>query len=449
MKRSSRAGRLRLLFAPSSWVFLVAGRYFKTRRKEKGNAASVLSAAGIAVGVMTLIAVLSVMNGFQLNTIEAILELNSYHLRILPESPDGALPAGSLMRLAEIPGVRSAFLFTEIQTLIRAASPDSQVCVLRALPTDIMKTDPSLAEKLEIVQGSFDLEAEKGLVLGSELARRLRVKAGDYVSLLNMAGADFTELRPENLVFHVRGVFKSGYYEYDLGWGFLSLENAKALMSAADTVLTGIKLDDRFDDEAVFGKARQIIGGGGQVVSWREYNKAIFGALRVEKIMLMVLIGLIFVVVASNIYQSLRRSVYERTEEIGVLKALGADPFSIRLIFILEGAFIGLAGCFFGQLLGFLVAGHINEIFSLAESALNRFIFLVNAVLRPWFPEMQGQAVSLFSPAYFYLTEVPSKISWTEALFIYSFAMLSTTLAAYFASGRVASIKPAEVLRYE
>jgi ABC-type lipoprotein release transport system permease subunit len=99
--------------------------------------------------------------------------------------------------------------------------------------------------------------------------------------------------------------------------------------------------------------------------------------------------------------------------------------------------------------LGFLVAGHINEIFSIAEVVVNTGIYIVNAVLRLWFPGMRGQAVSFFSPAYFYLTEVPSKISWAEALFVYSFAMLSTTLAAYFASGRVSAIKPAEVLRYE
>jgi lipoprotein-releasing system permease protein len=139
--------------------------------------------------------------------------------------------------------------------------------------------------------------------------------------------------------------------------------------------------------------------------------------------------------------------VYERTEEIGVLKALGADPFSIRLIFILEGAFIGLAGCFFGQILGLLVAGHINEIFAIAETVVNAFISLINMLLRPWFPG--ARSVSLFSPAYFYLTEVPAKVFWSEAFYIYAFAMLSTTLAAYFASGRVASIKPAEVLRYE
>ena len=150
-----------------AWIFLVAGRYFKTRRREKGNAASVLSAAGIAVGVMTLLAVLSVMNGFQLNTIEAICELNSYHVRITPDSPDAApLPPGSLTRLGGIHGVRAVFPFTEIQTLVRGVMSDSQVCLLRALPPQIMQTDSSLAEKLAIVQGSFDLAAKDGIILG-------------------------------------------------------------------------------------------------------------------------------------------------------------------------------------------------------------------------------------------------------------------------------------------
>ena len=431
------------------WIFLIAGRYFKTRRREKGNSASILSAAGIAVGVMTLVAVLAVMNGFQLTTIEAILELNSYHIRVRPEPAGSALPEAVRTRLGEIPGVRAAFPFAEIQTLVRGASPESLVCVLRALPADILEHDPSLAERLDIIAGSFDLGAPGGLVLGSELARRLRVQAGEYVSILNMAGSDFAGLAPENIVFRVQGIFKSGYYEYDLNWGFLSLRSALPLMSATDTVYTGIKLTERFNDAEVLRAADRITGAAGRAVSWREYNKAIFGALRVEKVMLMVLIGLIFVVVAGNIYQSLRRSVYERTEEVGVLKALGADPFSIRLIFIFEGAFIGLAGCFFGQILGLLVAGHINEIFAIAETIVNTVIFIVNTLLAPWFPMAQGQPVSFFSPAYFYLSEVPAKVFWTEAFFVYAFAMLSTTLAAYFASGRVASIKPIEVLRYE
>ena len=428
------------------WILLVAGRYFRSRRKERGNTASLLSVAGIAVGVMTLIAVLSVMNGFQLTTIEAILELNSYHLRI---SGDEALSRDAEDRLRGLPGIRAVFPFAEVQTLARGEYPDPQVCVLRALPENIAELDPALPGNLEIIQGTFDLSGRNSLVLGSELARFLGVGAGDEVSLLNLSGGDFATLEPENLKFLVRGVFKSGYYEYDLGWGFISLRNAGEFLSPGDPSMTGVKLADRYGDRDALRRIGDLTAEGFRITSWREYNRAIFGALRVEKVLMMVLIGLIFVVVAGNIYQSLRRSVYERTEEIGVLKALGADAFSIRLIFILEGAFIGLAGSFFGHLLGFLAAGRVNKIFAIAERILNFIIQVVNTLLRPYFPEARGQAVSLFSPAYFYLSEVPSRVFWSEALFIYFFAMLSTTLAAYFASGRVSSIKPAEVLRYE
>ena len=428
-----------------SWILLVAGRYFRTRRRERGNTASLLSVLGIAVGVTTLIAVLGVMNGFQLSTIEALLELNSYHLRVAPR--EAAAGEEKLAAVRALPGVRSAFPFAEVQTLVRGRFPDPRACMLRALPEDILKKDPSLLERLAI-QGRFDL-SEGNLVIGSELARFLGVTLGESVSLLNLAGKDFGDLEPENVSFRIVGIFKSGYYEYDLTWGFISLASARVFLSPKDLPFTGIKLEDRFRDREAERRIAEIFGPGYKTVSWREYNRSIFGALRMEKIMMMVLIGLIFVVVAVNIYQSLRRSVYERTEEIGVLKALGASPNSIRLIFILEGTFIGGAGAALGHILGFLVAGRINDIFSLAEKLINFFIALVNALVSPYVHGRMGQEVSLFSPAYFYLQEVPSRVLFGEALFIYCFALLSTTLAAYFASGRVASIKPAEVLRYE
>ncbi len=429
-----------------SWIFLVARRYFRTRRRERGNTASLLSVVGIAVGVTTLIAVLAVMNGFQLSTIEAILEFNSYHLRVSSaEKPNEK----TIEAVRSVPGVKSAFPFAEIQTLVRGRFSDPRACMLRALPEDIAGMDPSLFERLAVVEGRFDLSGTGNLIVGSELAKFLGVKLGDPVSLLNLAGSDFGDLEPENLTFRVVGIFKSGYYEYDLAWGFVSLEAAAAFLSPKDVHLTGIKLDDRFEDKRVESRIAGMLGSGSTVVSWRDYNRAIFGALRIEKIMMMILIGLIFVVVAVNIFQSLRRSVYERTEEIGVLKALGASPRSIRLIFVLEGTFIGGAGAFLGHLVGFLVAGRINEIFRLAERVINFFISLANALLSPYFKGRMGQEVSLFSPAYFYLQEVPSRVLFGEALFIWCFALLSTTLAAYFASARVASIKPAEVLRYE
>ena len=428
------------------WVLLVAARYFRSRRKERGNAATLLSTAGIAVGVMTLIAVLSVMNGLQLTTIDAILELDSYHIRI-----EGSRePVAKILRsLRSTPGVRAAFPFAEVQTLARGRYPDPLVCVLRALPEDIAALDPDLRKRLTMVDGDFDLRSPGSVVLGSELARFLGVGAGGEVSLLNLAGADFGDLRPENLSFRVAGVFKSGYYEYDLGWGFVSLKNAGTFLDGGPGSMVGVKLRNRFSDAAVLGAAEAAAGKEAEVLSWREYNRAIFGALRVEKIMMMLLICLIFVVGAGNIHQSLRRSVLERTEEVGLLKAMGADPGSIRLVFVLEGLFIGLAGTFFGQLLGFLVAGRVNEIFTVTEWALNMGIALINTLLRPYIPSGLGGPVSLFSPAYFYLSEVPSRTYLSEALFIHCVALGASILAACFASRRVSSIRPAEVLRHD
>jgi lipoprotein-releasing system permease protein len=430
-----------------SWILLVAGRYFKTRRKERGHIASLLSVAGIAVGVMTLVAVLAVMNGFQISTIDAILELNSYHLRVGSRE---ALPDERIRAIRNLPGFEAVFPFAEVQTLIRGQYPDPQVCVLRALPENITSLDPQLENHLTMVQGTFNLSGAKTLIIGSELARFLGVNAGDRVSLLNLSGGDFADLKPENLLYRVAGIFKSGYYEYDLGWGFISLDNAEDFLPPKAENYLAVKLKDRFRDrEAERAATAALSPFEGRVVSWREYNRAIFGALRVEKVLMMVIIGLIFVVVAGNIYQSLRRSVYERTEEIGVLKALGAGPDSIRLIFVLEGAFIGTAGAGIGLFLGFLVSGRINEIFALAEGAANFFIGLVNAAVKPYFPGSGGREISLFSPAYFYLSEVPSRVHFEEALMIYFYAVLSAILAAYFASRRISTIKPAEVLRYE
>jgi lipoprotein-releasing system permease protein len=180
-------------------------------------------------------------------------------------------------------------------------------------------------------------------------------------------------------------------------------------------------------------------------VSWRAFNRSIFGALRLEKTLMMLLVGLIFVVVGGNIYQSLRRSVVERTEEIAVLKALGAPPASIRTVFTLEGLLIGVLGGVIGVTLGLLVSENVNGVFALAE-------WTVNAVTGAL--QLLGGAIgegrfTIFSPAYFYITEVPTRAVLWETVGIFLFAMVSATAAAYFASFRVARIKPAEVLRNE
>ncbi|MFW6293229.1 MAG: FtsX-like permease family protein [Spirochaetota bacterium] len=167
--------------------------------------------------------------------------------------------------------------------------------------------------------------------------------------------------------------------------------------------------------------------------------------------MMMLLIGLIFVVVAVNIYQSLRRSVAERTEEIGVLKAIGAPPLPLQFVFVLEGLWIGLAGGLLGLVLGLLVSMNINELFGLTEILVNALAYAGQWIVGLVTGAGAGGAggFSIFSPAYFYLDEVPAVVVPVEVVAIVMFAILSSTIAAWVASRRVSSIAPAAVLRYE
>ncbi|MFW5689223.1 MAG: ABC transporter permease [Spirochaetota bacterium] len=315
----------------------------------------------------------------------------------------------------------------------------------------LRELDRRFAENLEIVSGRWDL-TEAGIVLGQELARRLGLRVGDIVEIVGFDAAQgFAGAGGQGARLELVGIFRSGFLEYDAGWAFAGLEGGGSELGVTHADRIGVKLTDRFRDRAV---ARRIVGllPDAVVESWRDYNRAIFSALRLEKTMMMLLVGLIFVVVAVNIYQSLRRSVAERTEEIGVLKALGADPVPLQLVFVFEGLWIGLAGALIGLGLGLAVSLNINALFAAAEVAVNTFASLVE-----WFVGLlsgggraaAGAGFSLFSPAYFYLDEVPAVVVPAEVAGIVVFAVCSATVAAWVASRRVASITPAEVLRYE
>jgi len=438
-----------------SWIFFVSARHFRTKRREKGHTAGILSVLGIAAGVMTLIAVLAVMNGFQFGTIEDILEIGSYHLQVDFESEsDGASETAAIESddvsalVSDLPGVRVAVPYAETYGLAYGYFPDPLAIVVRAVPRDILDRDRTLAANLEIVSGRWSLEPGS-IVFGQELARRLGVRVGDTVEIVGFSGS-FAPGAPTTTSFELTGVFKSGFLEYDAGWAFLGLGGGSGALDVDSASRVGVKLDDRFRDRLV---ARRITDAlpGARVESWREYNRAIFGALRLEKTMMMLLIGLIFVVVAVNIYQSLRRSVVERTEEIGVLKAIGAPPLPLQLVFVLEGLWIGLAGGVVGLGLGLLVSLNINELFGAAEIIVNAVAYAGQWVvgLVSGTGAAPTGAFSIFSPAYFYLDEVPAVIVPAEVVAIVIFAVLSATVAALVASRRVSSIAPAAVLRYE
>jgi lipoprotein-releasing system permease protein len=152
-----------------------------------------------------------------------------------------------------------------------------------------------------------------------------------------------------------------------------------------------------------------------------------------------VLVGLIFIVVGLNIYQAQRRMVLERREEIGLLRAIGADDRAVRLVFVWDGFIIGLAGAGSGIIPGVLVSLNVSLFFSLLEKLVNGILHLVN----------HAGGFAIFSPAVFYIKEIEGRVIPHEAALIFLFGLCSALAAAWFASGRVSRIKPAEVLRYE
>lgn len=399
------------------WIILLSWRSLRSKRREKSNIAGLMSVAGISVGVAALLVVLGVMNGFQSSTISNILELNSYHLRISADE-QGKIPDADLT--VAIPGVRSAVKFAEVQTLVQSGIGQPRGVMVRGIPEDYVQRDPGFASRIRLQSGGWFIDGNQ-TVIGADLARQLGVRVGDVIHLVHFTGSGV--LRPQEAEYRVAGIYRSDYYEFDRGYIFVSLDRALTQLGA-DRAVLGIKLHDRFTDREIARRILADFDGDFGVQRWRDFDRAIFGALQLEKWLMTLLLGMVFVVVGVNIYQSLRRSVIEQTVELGVLKALGASPLSVQLIFVIEGALIGLSGAFFGSLLGWFLARNLNEIIRM-------------------FRQMAGSiGPMIWGP-------VPVLIFPAEAAAILLFAISSTLLAGYAASRRISSILPSEVLRNE
>jgi lipoprotein-releasing system permease protein len=406
---------------------------------------------------LALIVILAVMNGFQLGFIESILEISSYHLRLESFPPENREALQDRLRAA--PDINAAVPFREFQGLIRGKREGQQAAVIRGLPPDVLEIDAAMGKKIEMEAGFFDLSEDRSILLGSELARRLSVRRGDEISLFSIAGlfsgaagAGPDPAEGEGALaetFTVAGIFRTGYYEYDLSWGFINLEKAGAI-SGAD-IIFGLKLKDRWQDRRALAGLSEIFRGEPEpprLSSWRDYNRAFFGALRTEKVFMFLLVGLIFIVVGLNIFQAQRRAVLERREEIGLMKAVGAAGTAVRLIFVWDGAIIGFTGVLSGLCLGLLVAFRISAVFTLIEGLVNFFIAIANFFL-DLFGAAAAESFAFFSPAVFYIKEIPSRVIPHEVVLICMFGFLSALLAAWFASGKAARTEPAEVLRDE
>ncbi|MDR2576396.1 MAG: ABC transporter permease [Treponema sp.] len=454
------------------WIWFIAARYIF--RKKKKSPAPVLSILGIATGVLALIVILSVMNGFQLGFIESILEISSYHLRI------GPVAGNDIEELRKavltLPGIKAAVPFREFQGLVQGKRGGQQAAIVRGLPKNALEMDSGLAGRISfepqpslqgvepevrgfpLEEGAFGFENKSDALLGAELARRLGVRIGDEItlfsipSIFNAANDGSSGLR----TFIVTGIFRTGFYEYDTSWIFIDIDSAAAFSESGPVL--GLKLKNRFHDQQALELVRKTLVdnpasagsafAGAEFSSWRDYNRSFFGALRTEKLFMFILVGLIFIVVALNIYQAQRRSVLEHREEIGLLRAIGGGEHSVQLVFVLDGAIIGFSGASAGLCLGLLIASNIPSFFTVIETIVNFGVNIVNIIVGFFGGHGIGDFF-FFSPAVFYIKEIPSRIIPGEVVLVFMFGLLSALLAAWAASRKVARIRPADVLRYE
>ena len=435
------------------WIWFVAARYIFRRRKMSPS--PVLSILGIGTGVLALVVIIAVMNGFQMGFIESILEISSYHLRV------GSLPGEKMEEATELllaaPGIEAAVPFRDFQGLARGRHRGQQAALVRGIVPDAPALDRAMAARLDFEEGSFDLEDGANALLGAELARRMGVRAGDEITLFSIPSIfSAADEGGENesagfRAFTVTGIFRTGFYEYDTSWIFIGIASAAAFSETSPVL--GLKLKNRFHDRQALELARRSLGAqpgfeDAALSSWRDYNRSFFGALRTEKLFMFILVGLIFIVVGLNIYQAQRRAVLEHREEVGLLRAVGGDKQAVRLIFVCDGAIIGFSGASAGLALGLLIAANIPLFFTIIEEIVNFVIHIVNTIAS-FFNAGDIGSFAFFSPAVFYIKEIPSRIIPGEAFLIFMFGFLSAVLAAWSASRKVSLIHPAEVLRYE
>jgi len=401
---------------------------------------------------MTLTVVLAVMNGFQLGFIESIVEIGSYHLQVRPGAATVVPPAVIESRVRAVRGVTAVVPFVERQALIQGPFQRPRAALVRAVPPDLLTRDKSQARMIEMRSGSFDLRDPGSIVVGSELAFSLGLRVGDVVTLSSYAPGDGGRPAPRRDSFRLTGIFRTGYLDYDNGLLFIPLDAADSLYGNGRELprTWGVKIADRFADSSALAGVRAVLSGlGCTVESWQSYNRSFFGALFMEKVMMMVLVGLIFLVVGFNVYHSLRRSVHERMEEIGVLKAVGVPPGRIQATFILEGLFIGVVGAAAGLVAGLLLAVNIDAVFAGIDRAIGAAVTAYRVLAFPFSALGAGRGFSVFSPSVFYLTRIPSRVFPGEAFLVCAFAVTACAVAAWAASRAVSRFRPSEVLRYE
>ena len=427
-----------------SWILYVCKRFSCVDRTGRSKATSTLATLGITLGVMTLIVIMSVMNGFQMSFIDTILEVSSYHLQaenasLQQEEKLIDFVQNDKYLSNKLSGI---FPFYEAQTLITSNDGKESAGIIRAVDFQIYNMDPGFQKEIIITRGSFNISQDNYIVIGSGLARELGVGIGDKINLFVLSGGNDVSLFSNDRKFIVTGIFTTGYAEVNSSFSFVNIDVAKKYFGEKSKRKLGIKLYNSDDDLKVLSKLKNAEALSDiQFNTWRDYNKSFYSTLRIEKNMLLLLIALIFVVVAINIFNSMRRLVYERRNEIAIFSSLGATKKQVQLIFILRGLLTGLIGGVIGLILGLIISYNSDVVFNLVAKIMFVFEYLFTLITNPSYAAYvtENSIYSLYA-------SIPARVFYDEVVMIALFGVLCPLIACYFASRSVLKMKIVEVL---
>ena len=441
-------------FARFEWM--IAARYLRARRKEAFiSVIASLTMVGVAIGVATLIVVMSVMNGFRGELLDKILGLNG-HFTAYPIERQFTDYKETVKSIEQVDGVKFAVYFVEGQVLASGRGSSTGVTV-RGMDEENLKKLTLLYNSAE--QGGFDQwDDSKGVAIGYRLAQTLGVGIGDQVQIINPDGA-MTPFgsTPQIRSYPVNAIFNLGMVEFDSFFMYMPLEPAQDYFKLFEDVLkpgqepldimaTDAEIDAAYervpqvsaveifiDDPDAVGIMRQRLQNNPDMrplvlTDWQQRNQTFFSALQVERVVMFTILSMIILVAAFNIISSLIMLVKDKGADIAVLRTMGATRGAIMRIFSITGTAIGVIGTLVGLGLGLVVAANAEAIRSFISNLLG---------------------VALFPPEIFFLSSLPSRTDPVEVAIVVVMALALSFLATLYPAWRAAQYDPVEALRYE
>ena len=406
---------------------MVAFRYLRARRQEGFvSVIAIFSLLGIALGVATLIIVMSVMNGFRADLLARILGLNG-DLGVYALSGGLADFDAAAEKIREVPGVLRVTPLVEGQVMATSEGGASGA-LIRGIRQEDLRSLPLLAD--HVIHGSLADFSGDGVAVGDRLARRLGVTVGSPITVISPQGtATAFGTMPRIKTYQVAALFNVGMYEYDNSFIYAPLAAAQLFFRLPDQV-SSLEVFVA-DPDRVREEGRQIaaaLGGHARIVSWQQANSSLFNAVEIERNVMFLILTLIILVAAFNIISSMIMMVKDKGRDIAILRTMGASRAMILRIFMLSGASIGVVGTLAGFVLGVFFTNNIE--------AIRQFIQKIIGT-------------DLFAAEIYFFTRIPARIDSGEVAAVVIMALTLSFLATLYPSWRAARLDPVEALRYE